>query len=86
MGDQYLKACQYGVPMVSYYCASQGLGQAEIDSMNFLENKVLNIKEDFVPLKSSATQSSSDSDGEAGAPRKDADDLTESGIQHREDE
>lgn len=86
MGDQYLKACQYGVPMVSYYCASQGLGQAEIDSMNFLENKVLNIKNDFVPLKSSATQSADDGDSNVGAPRKDGDDLTESGVQHREDE
>lgn len=87
MGDQYLKACQYGVPMVSYYCASQGLGQAEIDSMNFLENKVLNIKSDFVPLQSSSTQSGSAIDNtDGGAPRKDADDLTESGIEHRERE
>lgn len=88
MGDQYLKACQFGIPMVSYYCASQGLGQAEIDSMNFLENKVLNIKNDFIPLQSSATQSSSENDGgdEGGAPRKDADNLTESGIAHRERE
>lgn len=85
MGDQYLKACQYGVPMVSYYCASQGLGQSEIDSMNFLENEVLNIKSSFIPLKSSSTQSSSDS-SEGGAPRKDGNDLSESGIQHREDE
>lgn len=85
MGDQYLKACQYGIPMVSYYCASQGLGQAEIDSMNFLENKVLNIKQDFIPLRSSSTQSGSDSD-DNGAPVKDADELTESGIEHRERE
>lgn len=88
MGDQYLKACQFGIPMVSYYCASQGLGQAEIDSMNFLENKVLNIKNDFIPLQSSATQSSGENDNndEVGAPRKDADDLTESGVAHRERE
>jgi len=87
LGSQYLKACQYGVPMVSYYCASQGLGQAEIDSMNFLENKVLNIKADFIPLKSSSTQSSDNIDNpDGGAPRKDDEDLSESGIQHREDE
>lgn len=86
MGDLYLKACQFGIPMVSYYCASQGLGQAELDSMNFLENKVLDIKNTFIPLKSSATQSSSgDITGEAGAPEKDLGDLSDSGEQSRED-
>lgn len=87
MGDQYLKACQYSMPMVSYYCASQGLSQAEMDSMNFLEDNVLNIKKNFVPLQSSSTQSgSSDENDEGGAPRKNADELTESGIEHRENE
>ena len=85
----YLKACQYGVPMVSYYCASQGLGQAEMDCMNFLENDILDIKNTFIPLQSSSTQSaSSDSKGatdEGGAPMKDAGDLSESGEQNRED-
>lgn len=88
VGDMYLKACQYGMPMVSYYCASQGLGQAELDSMNFLENEVLGIKKLFIPLQSSATQSSEDSNGatdEGGAPEKGIDELSESGEQNRED-
>lgn len=87
MGDMYLKAAQYGMPTVSLYCASQGLGQAELDSMNFLENSVLNIKELFIPLQSSSTQSaeSKGATDEGGAPQKEADDLTESGIQNRED-
>lgn len=89
LGDMYLKACQYGVPMVSYYCASQGLSQAEMDCMNFLENDILNIKSSFVPLQSSSTQStSSNGNGatdEGGAPPKDMDDLSESGEQNRED-
>lgn len=87
LGDMYLKACQYGVPMVSYYCASQGLSQSEMDCMNFLENDVLNIKSTFIPLQSSATQSS-DGNGatqEGGAPEKDIDELSESGEQNRED-
>lgn len=87
MGDMYLKACQYGVPMVSYYCASQGLSQSEMDCMNFLENDVLNIKSTFIPLQSSSTQSS-DGNGatsEGGAPQKDINDLSESGEQNRED-
>lgn len=89
MGDQYLKACQYGVPMLSYYCASQGLSQSEMDCMNFLENDVLGLAERFKPLQSSATQSAStESKGatdEGGAPEKDIDELSESGEQNRED-
>ena len=82
-GEAYLKACQYGIPMVSYYCASQGLGQAEMDCMNFLENDILDIKSTFIPLQSSSTQSSS-TDDEGGAPEKDPEDLTDSGEQSRE--
>lgn len=86
VGDQYIKACQYSMPMVSYYCASQGLGQEELDSMTFLENDVLGLKEKFVPLESSSTQSS---DGgatdEGGAPEKDIGELSDSGEQNRED-
>ena len=88
MGDQYIKACQYGVPMISYYCASQGLDQAELDCMSFLEVDVLHLADKFKPLKSSATQSSKESKGatdEGGAPEKDIDELTESGEQNRED-
>lgn len=69
MGDMYLKMCQYGAPMVSYLCASQGLGQSELDSMNFLENEVLGLKDKLIPLKSSSTQSSTTDEG--GAPEKD---------------
>ena len=88
VGDAYLKACQYGLPMVSYYCASQGLLQDEMDGMNYLEDTVLGIKNRFLPLKSSATQSKndsdSDSDGEAGRPESDLDELSEAGEQSRE--
>lgn len=87
VGDMYLKAAQYGLPTVSMYCASQGLAQTELDSMNFLENDVLMIKELFKPLASSSTMSSSSNGAtdEGGAPQKDASELTESGIQNRED-
>lgn len=85
-GDAYLKACQFGMPMVSYYCASQGLLQDEMDGMNFLEDTVLGIKNRFQPLQSSATQSSnSDGDGEAGRPKSDIENLSDAGEQTRED-
>ena len=82
VGDAYLKACQLGIPMVSYYCASQGLGQEEMDCMNFLEDDVLGIKGRFIPLQSSSTQSATSQS--AGRPQSDADDLTEIGEQTRD--
>ena len=90
MGDMYLKACQYGLPFISMYAASQGMSQSEVDCMSFLENDVLNLTERFVPLQSSSTQSAASSDGngatdEGGAPTKDVGDLTYSGEQSRED-
>lgn len=89
-GDAYLKACQYGIPMVSYYCASQGLTQADMESLNFLENDVLNIKETFIPLRSSTNTSSEGLDSmaptdEGGRPPLEADEISESGEQNQED-
>lgn len=93
VGDQYLKAAQFGLPTVSMYAASQGLNQAELDSMNLLENDVLEIKKLFVPLSSSNTQSGNPSITKetkgatdvGGAPKKDVEDLSESGEQNQED-
>lgn len=92
VGDMYLKACQYGLPMVSYYAASQGLGQAELDTMNFLENDVLKIKETFIPLTSSSTMSGSStsaadseaSSDEGGAPVKDLGEVSDKRETNRE--
>lgn len=91
VGDAYLKAATYGLPTVSAYAASQGIGQAELDGMSFLENEVLGIHELFKPLISSTQMSSEqqeESNGaidEGGAPTKDIGDLTDSGEQSRED-
>ena len=90
VGDMYLKACQFGLPMVSYYCASQGLNQAEMDCMNFLEDDVLGIKGKFIPLQSSSTMSGDVSgdggDGEAGAPKKDVGEVSDKREQGIENE
>jgi len=88
MGDQYLKACEYGMPMISFYCASQGLGQAEIDSMSYLEGEVLGLQDMFRPLRNSAQISqanNSPTGGEPGRPTVEDGDLTDSGEQSRED-
>ena len=86
--EQYVKAIQYGFPMISMYCAAQGLTPDEVDSMNMLEVDVLNLVDRFKPLVSSNTMSGkavSASTGEgAGRPRLDDDELTESGMSSRD--
>ena len=84
LGDEYLKACQYGLPMISYFAATQGMSQEEVDCMNFLESDVLDLTERFKPLRSSATLGADT--GEAGAPEKEDTELTEQGEQWREDQ
>lgn len=92
-GDAYLKACTYGMPTISYYCASQGLGQAELDAMSFLETEVLKLQDIFRPLQSSSQMGNLIADNveseaatdEGGAPTKDIGELTDSGEQSRED-
>lgn len=86
VGDAYLKACQYGMPMVSYYCASQGLLQDEMDCMNYLEDDVLGVKQRFKPLQSSSTQSSSDLSEEVGRPESDIGELSDAGEASREED
>ena len=80
MGEQYLKAAQYGFPTLSYFCASQGV-TGRHDGMDFLENQILKLKDRFRPLLSSATVSSADG---AGRPTKDDGDLSDSGESSRE--
>lgn len=73
------------------YAASQGLGQAELDNMSFLEGQVLGLPDMFIPLQSSTQMSqsktSTNSDAptdEGGRPVKDGTELTDSGEQTSE--
>lgn len=89
-GDAYLKAASYGLPTISAYAASQGIGQAELDGMSFLEGQVLGLQDLFRPIQSSSQMSSSDVDSQAatdegGAPTKGVGEITESGEQNQED-
>lgn len=88
-GDAYLKAASYGLPTVSMYAATQGLGQAELDAMSFLEGQVLGLQDLFRPIVSSTQMSggsldSSATTDEGGAPTKDIGELTDSGEQSSE--
>lgn len=89
MGDAYLKAASYGLPTISAYAASQGIGQAELDALSFLEGTVLNLQSMFKPIRNSAQMGSDSLEGngatdEGGAPTKDIGELTDSGEQSSE--
>lgn len=95
VGDAYLRAATYGLPTLSYYMASQGISQDEIDCLNFLEDGVLELKERLKPLLSSATMSSgsgtstgttdpNDPDRGPGRPQSDIGDLSDEGERSRE--
>lgn len=96
-GDAYLKAASYGLPTISMYAASQGLSQAELDSMSFLETDVLELQKIFKPLISSTQLSAEEvnvnneavnngSNPETGGrPQKEGTELTDSGEESRED-
>ena len=90
VGDAYLKASSYGIPCISLYAASQGLGQAELDNMSFLETEVLGLQDMFRPIVSSTQISTEEIESkgatdEGGAPTKDIGELTDSGEQSSED-
>ena len=90
VGDAYLKAASYGLPTISAYAASQGIGQAELDTMSFLEGEVLKLQEMFKPIRSSTQMGSNELEGggatdEGGAPVKDIGERTDSGEQSAED-
>ena len=87
--DAYLKSASYGLPTISAYAASVGIGQAELDSMSFLETDVLELHNIFKPLVSSNQMSSDDLDSnaatdEGGAPTKDIGDVSDSREANRE--
>ena len=93
MGDAYLKAATYGLPTVSAYAASQGIRQAELDGMSFLETQVLGLQKMFKPIVSSnQTSNQADPDekeaptDEGGAPEKDIGEVSDSREANREGE
>lgn len=91
VGDAFLKAASYGLPTISAYAASQGVGQAELDSMSFLEGTVLGLQDIFRPIQSSSQMSSSDLDStaatdEGGAPTKEIGELSDSREANSENE
>lgn len=85
VSDRYLKAAQYGVPVIQELAASLGLSPSALINKTFLQNEILNLPTKLIPLSSSHTQSG-DSNNMGGAPELSEDELTDSGEQTRENE
>lgn len=51
----YLETAQYGVPVKSHISATVGLDPIEVMNMSYLENDLLKMHEEWIPLQSSHT-------------------------------
>lgn len=68
MYKMYLESATYGVPVKSYLSATVGLDPIEVMNMSFLENDLLKMHEEWIPLQSSHTMSDEQAVGEEGRP------------------
>lgn len=78
--DQHLKLAQYGIPVKTKLCSLVGMSMTEMITNTWLENDVLKLHENWLPLNSSHTQTDSEANGR---PKKESDQITESGEQTR---
>lgn len=81
--EKYLKASQFGIPVKSHIGAIMGLSPIGMLDMAYLENDILQIPRDFIPLQSSHTQNGENSE-ENGRPQSDIEDLSDEGEKSRD--
>ncbi|WP_460284850.1 hypothetical protein [Clostridium botulinum] len=88
MIDKYFKLAQYGLPVKTNLCSLVGLSPVDMQINTWLENDVLKLHENWLPLNSSHTQTNEADDGnkKIGKPKKDIDELQETGEQTREND
>lgn len=82
MFKMYIEAGQYGLPVKNHISAVVGLSPIETMNMAYLENDLLEMHEEFIPLKSSHTMSGKDL--EEGRPEKDDDDKADETIREED--
>lgn len=82
--DMLLTAGQNGIPVKNRISAIVGLEPVETMNMAYLENELLKMHEEFVPLQTSYTQSGDGTVQEEGQPKKSASDLTDEGDKSRD--
>lgn len=78
--DNYMKASQFGLPVKLQLCAAMGLMPGDVIRLTTLENDLLKLHENWIPLSSSFTQSSD----EAGREKLSDEDLSDEGERTRE--
>src|SRR6185312_6147807 len=78
MFDMYLQAGQFGIPVKNHVSAVVGFSPIETMNMAYLENDLLKMHEEFIPLMSSHTMSAEDIAGQKdGRPPKDSKDVSD---------
>lgn len=80
---ELLESAQYGVPVKMAVAALDGFSPLQVLSLQFLENKVLDLPSNWIPLNSSYTTSGTD---EGGGQEKDEGELGDEGEQTKEKE
>lgn len=70
----YLESATYGVPTKQYLGATVGLDPIELMNMSFLENELLSMHDEWIPLQSSHTMSDEPAEGtdavDGGRPKE----------------
>lgn len=90
MYEMYLNSGQYGIPVKNRLSAVVGLDPIETMNMAYLENDLLKMHEEFIPLASSHTMSGDELSGKTGAgkgegrPKSDDGDLSDEGAKTRD--
>lgn len=82
--DRLLKLAQYGHPVNLAISAIVGTGQLGLETMCYVENKLLDLQNMLIPLSSSHTQTSDSTTGTVGREKVADEDLSESGQVTRE--
>lgn len=80
MFEKYLKGAERGLPVKSMLGASLGLSPSSLSNMAFLENSILNLHEEFIPLSSTHTSSGKE---EAGRDKLPDDKISDNGDKTR---
>lgn len=73
MHKMYMESATFGIPIKSFVSATVGLDPIETMNMAYLENDLLKMHEEFIPLMSSHTMGDdamAQSKGEDGRPKK----------------
>lgn len=83
VADRLLKGATLGVPTVAAYCSVLGINQGDMLALSYLQNEVLDIQKNFIPLSSSYNQGNSPLDNKGGRPVEEGT-TSESTIRNRE--